>query len=144
LQDEPGGKPGLDFGCVFEAERSKRGLCARAVAAGDHEVEVAVGSRLLADEGIDAPAAVKPDGEVLKARQSSTSSTSAGPSAAPLGHAASRSVGSPAASLHQIGEVVAAEVPSTRLGDQRGHAGRAQQETPASVARRGPLRSGGL
>jgi len=35
--------------------RSKRGLCARAVAAGDHEIEVAVASRLLADDGIDGP-----------------------------------------------------------------------------------------
>jgi hypothetical protein len=66
LQDEPGGKPGLDFGCVLEAERSERGLCARAVAAGDREVEVAVASRLLADEGSDAPAAVQRGGEAAE------------------------------------------------------------------------------
>jgi hypothetical protein len=61
-QDEPSGQPGLDLGGMLEAERSKRRLCPRAVWPGDHEVEVVVGTGLLADESVDSPAAVEPHG----------------------------------------------------------------------------------
>jgi hypothetical protein len=43
-----------------EAERVMRAPRGGAVAAGDHQVEVVVGSSLLAEQGIDAPASVNP------------------------------------------------------------------------------------
>jgi hypothetical protein len=60
-QDEASREPWLDLGSVPEAEFGKRVLGAAAVVACDRQVQVLVGTRLLSEERIDAPAAIEPD-----------------------------------------------------------------------------------
>jgi hypothetical protein len=59
-EGEPGRQAGLDAGRVLEAEMGERVLGGAAVLAGDHEIEVVVRSRLLAEQRIDAPPPVDP------------------------------------------------------------------------------------